>query len=150
AIAVHPNSGDVVVTGRTFSAPSYYDWGTVKFKNLVGVKEYKINQKSMVAFEVAPNPFRNCLVIKFQIPSTKSQIAPNFLISNVGQGFSLAIYDVTGRMVKDFSRLTVKGERSTVVWEAKDGSGRKLPVGVYFVRLQYGEYRLVEKVVLLK
>ncbi|MEO0136301.1 MAG: T9SS type A sorting domain-containing protein, partial [candidate division WOR-3 bacterium] len=97
-------------------------------------------------FEVYPNPFNNNLTIKFQTPSLKSH-NPN---GNIGQGFSLAIYDVTGRMVKDFSRLTVNGERSTVVWDGSDDSGRKLPAGVYFVRLETGEFSMVKKVIFLR
>ncbi|MEO0156030.1 MAG: T9SS type A sorting domain-containing protein [candidate division WOR-3 bacterium] len=109
-------------------------------------------------FEVYPNPFNNNLTIKFQTPGLKSH-NPN---GNVGQGFlqepmvlsepevSLAIYDVTGRMVKDFSRLTVNGERSTVVWDGCDDSGRRLSGGVYFVRLEAGDYKQIEKAVLLR
>ncbi|MEO0124475.1 MAG: T9SS type A sorting domain-containing protein [candidate division WOR-3 bacterium] len=105
-----------------------------------------------LSLEVYPNPFQNHCVIKFQIPNTKSQTNsksqnPN---GNVGQGFSLAIYDVTGRMVKDFSRLTVNGERSTVVWDGEDNLGRNLSPGVYFVQIKAGAYQQIEKVVLCK
>ncbi|MEM4168430.1 MAG: T9SS type A sorting domain-containing protein, partial [Candidatus Caldarchaeum sp.] len=109
-------------------------------KGTVGIGSRKSN------FEVYPNPFNNNLTIKFQTPGLKSQ-NPN---GNIGQGFSLAVYDVTGRMVKDFSRLTVNGERSTVFWDSCDDSGRRLSGGVYFVRLEAGDFKKVEKVIFLR
>jgi len=44
----------------------------------------------------------------------------------------------------------VSGERSTVVWFGEDDSGRRLPSGVYFVRLEAGDFKQVEKAVLLR
>ncbi|MEO0228347.1 MAG: C25 family cysteine peptidase, partial [candidate division WOR-3 bacterium] len=92
---------------------------------------------------LAPNPFQNHCVIKFQIPSIKSQNSNENLAA-------LRIYDAAGRLVKDFSRLTVNGERSAVIWDGTDDSGRKLPCGVYFVRLEAGDFKKVEKAVLLR
>jgi len=94
-------------------------------------------------------------VIKFQIPNPRHQTNPKFQNQNnyetvVGQGFCLAIYDVTGRMVREFSRLTVNGERSTIVWFGDDDSGRKLPSGVYLIRLETDGFKKTEKVILLK
>jgi len=63
---------------------------------------------------------------------------------------SLKIYDVTGRMVRDFSRLTVNGERSTIVWDGTDDYGRKLSSGVYFVQLEAEGFKKTEKVILLR
>ncbi|MEO0105718.1 MAG: S8 family serine peptidase [candidate division WOR-3 bacterium] len=110
------------------------------------IKERKVFQTQKGLLNIVPNPFQNHCVIKFQIPSTKSH-NPN---GNVGQGFSLAIYDVTGRMVRDFSWLTVNGERSTVFWDGCDDSGRNLPAGVYFVRLDVDDFKKVEKVIFLR
>ncbi len=85
----------------------------------------------------------------------KEKVEIRLSTENVGQGFSLAVYDVTGRLVRDFSRLTVipdliRDERSTVVWDGCDDLGRRLPSGVYFVRLEAGDFKKVEKVILLR
>ncbi|MEO0127782.1 MAG: T9SS type A sorting domain-containing protein [candidate division WOR-3 bacterium] len=119
---------------------------------LIGIKESSSECQSPTAtLEVYPNPFRNRLDIRYTIQDTGSE--------NIGQGFlqepmvlsepevSLAIYDVTGRLVKDLSRLTVNGERSTVHWDGNDNSGKPLPTGVYFVELKTGRI-LTMKVIL--
>ncbi len=157
AIAVHPNSGDVVVTGRTLSAPSYYDWGTVKFKNLVGVKEYKTNPASPLVFEIMPNPFRKSLAIKFQIPNPndqtnfKSQIPNDSAIRNPKSEILLSIYDATGRLVKSFNlEPSIKNQVSSITWFRDDNFGFRVPPGVYFLQLQVGDYIQIEKVVLIE
>ncbi|MEO0228148.1 MAG: T9SS type A sorting domain-containing protein [candidate division WOR-3 bacterium] len=114
-----------------------------------GVEEIVKSNSEMQnpSLSVFPNPFQNYCVIKFQIPSTKSQTN---LQTDVGQGFSLAIYDVTGRVIKDFSRLTVNGEQSTVVWNGVDDFGRKVPAGIYFVRFEDKNFEKTEKVILMR
>ncbi len=100
--------------------------------------------------EVYPCPFRNHCIIKFQIPSTKSQIPNENLATRYSLLATLHIYDATGRTVNTLSWPTVNGERSAVIWDGTDDSGRKLPCGVYFVRLESGDFKKVEKAVLLR
>ncbi|MCX7995990.1 MAG: hypothetical protein N3A65_09545 [candidate division WOR-3 bacterium] len=87
-------------------------------------------------------------------PNPNDQINSNYQTS-------LKIYDPTGRMIKSFnlescimnraspSLLSETGQAS-VIWDGTDDSGRKLPSGVYFVRLEAGNYRRIEKVVLVR
>ncbi len=46
ALAIDGNNG-VYITGRTLDPSTYYDWGTVKFVNLVGISENKKISKSL-------------------------------------------------------------------------------------------------------
>ncbi|MEO0137299.1 MAG: T9SS type A sorting domain-containing protein, partial [candidate division WOR-3 bacterium] len=121
------------------SSPVFY------IKKRTGVEETKISQSTIrnPKLEISPNPFKNHCIIKFQIPD-------NFAIRNPKSEISIRIYDVSGRLVKDLPRLTVNGERSTVVWNGDDDSGRKTPAGVYFVRLEVSDFKKIEKTVLLK
>ncbi len=41
-------------------------------------------------------------------------------------------------------------QASRIVWDGYDDSGRRLPAGVYFIRLDAGDYKKIEKVVLLR
>ncbi len=66
-----------------------------------------------------------------------------------GQAPTLQIYDVTGRLVKQFNHLT-NYQFNYVLWYGDDDSGRKLPAGVYFVRLENEGFKQVEKVILLR
>lgn len=95
--------------------------------------------------ETLPNPFRNHLTIKYEIQNPKSQTISNFQIPN----YKLKIYDTTGRLVKQFNHLT-NYQSNYVLWYGDDDSGRKLPAGVYFVRLESEGFKRVEKVILLR
>ncbi|MEO0215775.1 MAG: T9SS type A sorting domain-containing protein [candidate division WOR-3 bacterium] len=97
--------------------------------------------------EVYPNPFTDKVTIKFQIRSTKSKT--NSSLQNPKLA-TLKICDVTGRLVRDFSQVTLNGKCSTVIWNGMDDSGCKLPVGVYFVRLETEGFKKVEKAILLR
>ncbi|MEO0165926.1 MAG: T9SS type A sorting domain-containing protein, partial [candidate division WOR-3 bacterium] len=91
---------------------------------------------------IFPNPFRNHCVIKFQIPN-------NSAIRNPQSEISLKIHDVSGRVVRQFNHLTIQ-PFNQVVWDGCDNLGRMLSPGIYFVRLEFGDYRQIEKAVLLR
>ncbi|MEO0107475.1 MAG: T9SS type A sorting domain-containing protein [candidate division WOR-3 bacterium] len=128
------------------------------FGCLHGIAEEKttILQRVKLSLQIYPNPFRNYLVIEFQIPNpndqtnSKSQNPNENLATRYSLLANLRIYDATGRLVKDLSRLTVNCERSTIVWDGCDDLGRRLPAGVYFVRLEAGDFVKIKKAVLLK
>uniref|UniRef100_A0A7V1EGZ4 T9SS type A sorting domain-containing protein n=1 Tax=candidate division WOR-3 bacterium TaxID=2052148 RepID=A0A7V1EGZ4_UNCW3 len=90
--------------------------------------------------KVYPNPFSEKIEIRYTIQDT------GYTIPDI----NLKIYDVTGRMVRDLSRLTVNGQRSTILWFGEDDSGHKLPSGVYIIRLEKGEEHILKKVVKLR
>ncbi|MEO0189901.1 MAG: T9SS type A sorting domain-containing protein, partial [candidate division WOR-3 bacterium] len=108
------------------------------FSCLHGIAEEKttILQRVKLSLQICPNPCRDHLVIKFEIRHPKSEI-------------SLSVYDVSGRVVKQFNHLTIQ-PFNQLVWDGRDDLGRKLPAGVYFVRLEAGDYKQVEKAVLLR
>jgi hypothetical protein len=83
---------------------------------------------------VYPNPFRE-----------SARIACG--ISAAGD-IRLCIFDAAGRKVMDFSGMT-SGQES-VEWDGCDSSGRRLPPGVYFVRMKIENLSLSRKVVLLE
>jgi hypothetical protein len=63
----------------------------------------------------------------------------------------LGVYDVSGRLVAHLvdSRLA-GGDARAVAWDGRDGGGRDLPSGVYFVRLEAGEEAALQKIVLVR
>ncbi|MFA5032095.1 MAG: kelch repeat-containing protein [bacterium] len=73
-----------------------------------------------------PNPFVNKTVVSISLAVADG---------NVGQGFSLAIYDIAGKLVKTLSpindsRLT----NNEIKWDGKDNKGKNVRQGIYFVR----------------
>lgn len=77
-------------------------------------------------------------------------IFPNPIYKEVTFSFpyndiSLKIYDVIGRSVFD---KTIK--ENDFIWNCCDNNNRKLPAGVYFVRVEASDYKETRKVILLK
>ena len=91
--------------------------------------------------KIYPNPFRNHLLIKFQIPNKK-------VISNQYSVVSIKIYDVSGRLVKQWDREAI-GQSNQIIWDAKDNSGQNVTSGLYFVRLESVSFRQIEKIIFL-
>lgn len=78
-----------------------------------------------------PNPFNASAVLEFELPKT--------------QLVKLDLFDITGRLVKEISRnIFAAGEHRIVI----DGAG--LASGVYFAKMDAGEFHAVQKLVLLK
>jgi hypothetical protein len=132
----HAN-GEFYYYVRGYNTRGWGEYSTLAKANVgVGISEEE-GQKTSEGFalSVNPNPFRNHLVIKFQIPE---------------QGVaSVKIYGTSGRLVKLFNHLT-NFSFNHVVWDGTDDSGRKLPSGVYFVRLETDGFKKNEKVILLR
>jgi hypothetical protein len=70
-------------------------------------------------------------------------------VAETGREISLKIYSATGRLIKKLNKLTIK-PFNHIIWYGDDYLGRKVPAGVYFVRFKAGDYKKVEKVILLR
>ncbi|MEO0162485.1 MAG: T9SS type A sorting domain-containing protein [candidate division WOR-3 bacterium] len=122
------------------SPPVFY------IKRHTGVEETKISQSTIQnpKLEVSPNPFKNHCIIKFQI-------SDNFAIRNPKSEISLRIYDISGRVVKSFNPASIiPNQVSGIFWNGDDDLSRKLPAGVYLLRLEIGDYRKIKKIAFLK
>jgi len=114
--------------------------------------EEEISQSAIqnLKLEIYPNPFWNRLDIRYEIPDTRYGIANKHIsdISNLTL-VSLKIYDSGGRLVKSFNHSTIQ-PLNEVVWFGNDDLGRRLPAGVYFIRFEAGDFKKVEKAIMLK
>jgi hypothetical protein len=84
----------------------------------------------------APNPFNPATSIRLAIPKATS--------------WSLAIYDVRGRLVRSFDGTTGGPQFVDVRWDGTDNRGAPVSSGVYFYRVNAADFRDVKKMVLLK
>jgi hypothetical protein len=85
---------------------------------------------------VYPNPFVRDLRVSYQL-AARGRVR-------------LAVYDALGREVSGLVDGVVEPGYYTVNWQGLDDQGRKVPAGVYFVRLDTDDYQHVQKTVLLK
>ncbi|NOR16777.1 T9SS type A sorting domain-containing protein, partial [candidate division WOR-3 bacterium] len=131
-----------VVDDGNFSSGQYagFDLDAIKFFATTGIEEEQIAhfQSHVLNLSVSPNPFREKTEIEFSIGQS-------------AEGIELKIYDASGRLVKDFSRLTLDALRPTqIIWDGTDQNDRMVPAGVYFVRFESGDYSKTEKAILLR
>lgn len=82
---------------------------------------------------VAPNPFGASTTIRFDLP-------------RAGQA-RLEIFNVMGRRVRVLENGEMNPGRYAPVWDGRDEAGRSVSPGVYFVRMQAGDFSATEKVV---
>jgi hypothetical protein len=87
-------------------------------------------------FEASPNPIRDRAELQFDMPA----LSP----------VALEIFDASGRRHtrSEFGVLPAGSHR--LAWEARDGSGRPLPGGIYFARLDLNRGSRTTRLILLK
>jgi len=90
-------------------------------------------------FELAqnyPNPFNPSTMIVFSLARPVE--------------VHLAVYDVSGRLVRVLVNESRSAGNHRVEWDGRDGRGSSVASGVYFYRLQAGEFSATRKMVMLR
>jgi len=82
-----------------------------------------------------PNPARHRVDFRFTLPS-ESAVA-------------LEIYDVAGARVRSVVSGSVPGGIQSRTWDLRDGSGQKVPAGLYFSQLTVGAWRRTRRVIVI-
>ena len=107
-----------------------------------------------------PNPFNPITAIQYAVGSKQIKAADGGpVLSEVGGRWTadspcthvtLEIYNILGQLV----RVLVDEERAsgsyTVYWDGSDKNGRPVSSGIYFYKLDAGDFTEVKKMVLLK
>lgn len=83
-----------------------------------------------------PNPFNPTTKIDYGLPE----------VSNV----KLVIYDILDREVTTLVNGFQDAGYKSITWHGTDTFGRNVGAGMYFYLIQAGDFRQVEKMVLLK
>lgn len=90
--------------------------------------------------QISPNPFTQETVIELAVNS----------LQFTGKNRQLEIYDLSGRLVKSFLISNCQSPIARVVWDGTDQIGKKVASGIYFCRLQVGDFKTAEKLILLR
>lgn len=102
-----------------------------------GVEEAtSLTPKAFFVFQNHPNPFTVTTEIEYGLPKN----------ANV----NITIYNLLGQRIATLVDRNKKAGYYTVRWDGKDNSGNKVVSGVYFCRLQTGEYKATKKMSLIK
>ena len=84
-----------------------------------------------------PNPFNPQTTIHYDIPAG-------------GADVNISIYDVAGRLVREFINEHRAAGTWSVQWNGDDANGQRVASGVYFYRMRAGSFVDTKKMVLLK
>ena len=103
------------------------------YAGMVDISNDFIKPNQFLLFPAYPNPFNPVTTIRFNIP-VKTQHAT-----------TLQLFDVNGRPIKSLVNRVLQAGQHEIEWSA---SG--MPSGVYFAELVSGNYRQVQKLVLMK
>jgi len=83
-----------------------------------------------------PNPFNPSTTVPYQLSGQEDVV--------------LSVWNAVGQQVRTLVSASQVPGHYTVTWDGRDDVGRSLADGVYFVRLQAGDYMATQKMVLLK
>ena len=83
-----------------------------------------------------PNPFNPSTTIKYQLPDAAD--------------VRLEIFNVVGQSVRTLVSEQRNAGRYEAQWDATNNNGQSLSSGIYFYRLQAGEFQEVKKMLLMK
>lgn len=84
-----------------------------------------------------PNPFSSGTALSFSVPDPGSRVR-------------IAVYDVSGRLVRSLLDTWLLGGAHTAAWDGRTADGAEVASGVYFIRVAIGEHKATRKAVLLR
>jgi hypothetical protein len=90
-----------------------------------------------------PNPFNPVTSIVFDIAGTGESASGRVKTA-------LLVYDVRGRLVKRLLEADLLPGRHTVVWDGRAESGESVASGIYFYRIEAGNFQSTRKMLAVK
>jgi hypothetical protein len=83
-----------------------------------------------------PNPFNSATIIEYSLPRES--------------GVEIAIYNILGQKVRTLLEGGQAAGRRRVVWDGRNEKGQEVSSGIYFYRIEAGEFVQTRKMLLLK
>lgn len=85
---------------------------------------------------IVPNPVRGKASIRLSIPPTYP--------------VKVAIYDISGKQLKQWHRSAMSAKAHTINWDGNDATSTPLAAGIYFCTASFGSANLIQKFVLVR
>jgi len=129
-MTIPPGSGDIwKITSSGAKVPC--DGNVYTFA--VGVEEKEFTPAEFILNQSIPDPFSNQTIISYSA-KTKRRV-------------TLKIYDLTGRLVQTLVDKYQSPGYYKVRWDGRNSLARKVASGVYFYRLEAGNFASTKKMV---
>jgi YVTN family beta-propeller protein len=132
AVTCNPAQNRVYVANYNSNSVS------VIWDSALGAAERSTFTACHLTLEAYPNPFRGQVHLR---------------LTAIGLRPEVRIYDVNGALVRAFPEIRDSPQRDRprfLTWDGTDGMGRRLPPGIYVVRLTDGANSVNRKVMLLR
>jgi len=131
----------ILIRFRLFSDTYVYGWGwTIDNVNIQGKTSVESDDLLPEVFSLSqnyPNPFNPSTTINYTLP--------------IALRVSLKIYNIMGQEVRSLKHdKKQQAGFYSVIWDGRDHTGSLLPSGVYFYKIEAGEYIKIRKLTLLK
>ncbi|MBT3252550.1 MAG: M6 family metalloprotease domain-containing protein [Candidatus Marinimicrobia bacterium] len=131
--ALAPLEGDAF-EARADLMSRFLEWFELDY---VGIDQETVLQPLKVGIsEFYPNPFNPSVTIKYAIPA--------------GVDISLTVYDISGREIANLASGEQPAGSYEVNWNGINDSGKSVSTGVYFARLEAGDFSQTIKMVYLR
>jgi subtilisin-like proprotein convertase family protein len=99
--------------------------------------EDQLLPEAFAVWQNHPNPFNPMTTISFAVPENAGPV-------------TLAVYDISGRLVRTLESGSLAAGQYSRVWDGRDASGRSVSSGTYFYRLSGRGFSEARKMVLMK
>ncbi len=124
------------VDGNREVVPIYHK-GTMQISVATDVNDGEnLLPQSFALGQNYPNPFNPTTYIEFALPRASD--------------VRLDIYDITGRLVRTLVDQPMAAGDHRVEFDGRSSSGVQIATGVYFYRIQAGDYKATRKMLLMK
>ena len=115
--------------------------GTIREPLLLSTEgiAFEVMENLPTAFSLSqnyPNPFNPITTIEYSLPE-QSQV-------------KLEVFNVLGQKVKTLADIVQPAGRHRIVWDGKDDQGKDVASGIYFYRLEAGQFTDSKRMVILK
>lgn len=100
--------------------------------------------------ENTPNPFGSATSIDFAVPAVSGAAPPGGRPGDPAARVTLAVYDVSGRIVRRLVDDARAAGEYRIEWDGRDEGGRSAASGVYFARLFAGGISVSRKMLILR
>jgi len=126
-----------ILAGQTSTAvtPAQKNEATNVVSNNAAEQKEKVND-FVNTLKSYPNPFSNSTNVSFSLTQTEK--------------VSIRIFDIAGRLVKTLANAEMKVGTHQLSWNAKDEKQSKVGSGIYFLKMQLGNYSEIKKLVVEK
>lgn len=123
---------------QSIGNPSLQDSINVYAIGINAIQENEYQSLRNISLTIYPNPFDRKTDIRYSI-------------GHGAESIELTIFDISGRLIKQFPRFTPDALHPThVSWDGTDDQGLAIPAGIYFIQVDQNGFKKTATIIRLK